>query len=203
MFAVTLEQLAETVGTDRFARARDLAWATAKGCGRGLPQQWPPDLVAVPHELADVVVGDLELAFTLYRAMPCYANLVYVHHWGVGPRFWEHLRALADEPDARLADPALYWLWCGPFERAEPESAAAWQEMISGAGELRLRRLLESSGPVPWPVKAPLLENLAAQEEWHATVRTAIDAAASDAAGSVDKAAAQRLLERVSRDTTS
>lgn len=41
-----------------------------------------------PHELAKLVEGDLPLAFRLYRAMPCYANLMYAQHWESGNAFW-------------------------------------------------------------------------------------------------------------------
>jgi hypothetical protein len=72
----------------------------------------------VPHGLSDAVEGDL--GFALFRAMPCYANLMYVGHWGIGPGFWAELRALLDDTDSRLADPALYWLWCGRSKPAAP-----------------------------------------------------------------------------------
>lgn len=63
--------------------------ATAAGTGSRLDApQWPTDCVDVPHELVKVVEGDLPLAFRLYRAMPCYANLMYVQQWGSGNAFW-------------------------------------------------------------------------------------------------------------------
>ena len=122
-----LAELAETVGADRFRAACDHAWATAAGTGTRLDQDppWPNGLTDLPHDLANVVEGDLPLAFALYRAMPCYANLMYIGHWGIGPSFWAELRAVLDEPDERLHDPVLYWLWCGPFEGSAQESAHA------------------------------------------------------------------------------
>ncbi|WP_131812884.1 hypothetical protein [Mycolicibacterium peregrinum] len=84
-----LVDLAGHVGANRFRRACDHAMGTAAGTGSRLDvPQWPTDCVDVPHELAKVVEGDLPLAFRLYRAMPCYANLMYVQHWESGNAFW-------------------------------------------------------------------------------------------------------------------
>jgi hypothetical protein len=189
-----LSDLADLVGAERFERACAMAWASAEDTGTRGGMSWPDDLGNVPHELSDAVEGDLELAFALYRAMPCYANMMYVGHWGIGPRFWAQLRTLLDHADPRLANPVLYWLWCGPFEAAGAETETAWHEMTTEADGLRLRRLFGASGPVPWRLKAPLLETLATNPEWHRTVRKAIEAAATDVFGSIDMPAARRLL---------
>lgn len=193
-----LVDLADCVGVDRFQRACDYALATAAGTGARLDApDWPAECVDVPHELADVVEGDLSLAFRLYRAMPCYANLMYVEHWGSGNAFWAELRALADEPDRRLRDPVLYWLWCGPFEGSPADSVEAWRQMTADATDARLRSLLPVSGPVPWHEKAPLLDRLSLLPHWQAVVLTAVVAAAFDAFGSVDVAEARKLLARI------
>jgi hypothetical protein len=197
-----LEQLADAVGRDLFARAQRHALAHAEGHGTrrdDVKEAGADDLEQVPHDLADLVCGDLDLAFTLYRAMPCYANLMYIGHWGISPEFWEHMRALVDDPDPRQSDPALYWLWCGAFEDDAPVAAEAWREMTTGAGKLRLRRLLDVSGPVPWSAKAPLLESLATQPEYRDAVRGALESAATDYFGQYDKAAAERLLDELNR----
>src|SRR5690349_2759533 len=77
VYGVQLVDLAGHVGANRFRRACDHAMGTAAGTGSRLDvPQWPTDCVDVPHELAKVVEGDLPLAFRLYRAMPCYANLM-------------------------------------------------------------------------------------------------------------------------------
>ena len=197
-----LAHLADAVGPDVFARAQAYALARAEGCGtRGTQpdENRDEELEQVPHTLADLVDGDLDLAFALYRAMPSYANLMYIGFWGVGPEFWVHLRALVDDPDPRQADPAIYWLWCGPFEDKPEGAGNAWREMTTGAGELRLRRLLSASGPVPWPAKAPILKSLAAQPEFADDVRGALRAADTDVYGKADRAEARRLLANLER----
>jgi hypothetical protein len=194
-----LGDLAEAVGASQFQAACEHAWATAAGTGTRLDRDppWPDGLEGLPHELAGVVEGDLALAFALYRAMPCYANLMYIGHWGLGPEFWSEMRALLDEPDERLHDPVLYWLWCGPFEGSDQESTDAWREVTTGADDARLRRLLGASGPVPWEAKAPLLSQLVGQAAWHPVVLSAIEDAAYDYFGRIDVAAARRLLGRL------
>jgi hypothetical protein len=195
---VGLSDLAELVGAERFERACEMAWATAEGTGRGRSDDtWPDGLEDVPHRLSDAIEGDLGLAFTLFRAMPCYANLMYVGYWGIGPGFWAELRALLDDPDSRLADPALYWLWCGPFEAGGTRTETAWHEVAVGADGLRLRRVLGACGPVSWRLKGPLLESLAAKPEWHTAVRDAVEAAATEVYGAIDMPAARRLLRRL------
>jgi hypothetical protein len=195
---VRLSDLAAHVGAERFQRACELALATAAGTGTRLGgDEWPSDVSAVPHELADLVEHDLPLAFALYRAMPCYANLMYVGYWGVGPEFWAELRSLLDDPDERLRDPVLYWLWCGPFEGSDQESIDAWREVSTGADDARLRQLLRVSGPVPWEAKAPLLNQLAGQPAWQPVVLSAIEDAAYDYFGRVNVAEARLLLRKL------
>lgn len=214
-----LDDLAGHVGAEFFRRACRHARATAPGAGRELApwssegsgsadpseqadpteQADPIDLADVPHELADLVEDDLDLALALYRAMPCYANLMYIDHWASRADLFRGLRSLLDHEDAALADPASYWLWCGPFEEREDGSAAAWQAMTADATERRLGRLLDVSGPVPWSAKGPVLESLAGHERWHPAIWRAVRDGVTDVFGRIDAAAAQLLVARLTR----
>jgi hypothetical protein len=202
---VDLDDLARHVGEERFRQA--CAWAVARGPGYGRgPDDGADDsedsddsgdLAEVPHDLADLVEGDLDLAIALYRVMPCYGNLMYVEHWAPPDALLDAVRDLLDEPDPALADPASYWVWCGPFEGDETESTAAWRALRAEAPDRRLERLLDVSGPVPWPAKGPTLVALADDVRWHPAIWWAVHFAAADYFGRVDAAAAERLLERL------
>lgn len=192
-----LTDVAAHVGDEVFLRACAAAWETAAGTGRSRTTiEWKDGLADVPHELSDLVEGDVGLTIALYRAMPCYANLMYAADLETQPRFWTELRTLLDDPDARLADPVLYHLWCGPFE--DPARVdRAWREVTDGTAGLRTRRLLEVSGPVPWSFKAPLLEQSARQIALNRPVLQAIEFAADEVFGQLDLDEARALLARL------
>ena len=103
--------------------------------------------------------------------MPCYANTVALHGFygefgaderrgSVGrlPRGW-----LAHDDD-RLADPVAHSLWVDFFED-EATVEEAWREVDARATSRRgsgaSRACCTSPGPVPWALKAALLEELA------------------------------------------
>jgi hypothetical protein len=142
---VTIDELAAHVGAELFERTCATAWATALTTGRGLhPTPWPDDEADVPHELSDLIDGDAALGFRLYRAMPCYAVLMYVGFEPQDDAFWAEVRSLLDDPDDRLAAPMQYWLWCGPLE-SDAEAGDCWREITKNPTALRRRRLREIS----------------------------------------------------------
>ena len=192
-----LDGLARHVGVELFDRACRDAAATAPGTGTR-PEVDPDRPEAdVPHELADLVEGDLILAMALYRVMPCHGNLMYVDHWAPRSELFAELRTLLDDPDDALADPAAYWLWCGPFEEDDTTASQAWHAMTMELTERRTGRLLGASGPVPWHAKAPLLDGLATDPRWHDALHEALTAAATDYFGRTDAAAADALRRRL------
>lgn len=217
-----LREIISSVGADAFERACEFAWATAAGTGKALgawtgARQGTEDAEAdkaaqeLPHDLVDLTIDDerrpwverIPLHFALYRRMPRYALLMYC-----APRdmpdearamFWAELRALLEEDDPRLADPAAYWLWCGPFEVRE-EVDEAWTEVaVKGdPGRRRLERVLGASGPVPWSIKVGLLEALAPDPTWHETILAALTAAEHDVYGDIDAEHATQIVRCLS-----
>jgi hypothetical protein len=198
---VTIDDLAAHVGVELFERACTTARATASATGRSRDASpWPDDEADVPHELSSLIEGDAALGFQLYRAMPCYAVLMYVGFEPQDAAFWSEVKALLDDPDDRLAVPMTYWLWCGPFESTR-EAAVAWPELTADAPDLRLGRLLSCCGPVTWSLKQPLFEQLAARPEWRSRLFSALEDSAYDYYGSVNAIAAQDLLNRLKLPT--
>lgn len=210
-----LHELVEAVGEDRFARACEWAWATAAGTGRSstydADSKWPTEVTDVPHELEDLVWDQgswterLELAFALYREMPCYATLMYMRHhfseWDdeAMKRFWDEYRSLLSQDDDRLADPVSYSLWCNYFE--DPASVEAAWSALTPPGPLferGMQRVLEVSGPVPYELKAPLYDRLVGDRRWHPFIFRSLMASAFDAFGQIDAKAARKVLARLS-----
>lgn len=208
-----LSEIIASVGADVFQRACVYAWATAAGTGIGMGRERvASDKVAaeLPHDLVDLTILNEELPwpervrlhFALYRRMPSYALLMYC--WphdmpdDVRAMFWQDLRDLLEEHDPRLADPVSYWLWCGPFESPDDVDEAWSQVAVEGApGRARLERVLGASGPVPWSIKAGLIESLASDATWHETIRVAVSAAKQNIHRDVDAQHASQILRRV------
>lgn len=210
-----MEKLVAAVGEERFARACEWAWATAAGTGRSsetdADDKWPTDVTGVPHELEDLIWYEgtwperVELAFELYRAMPCYATLMYARHWFFDwddeamKRFWDQYRSLLSDDDDRLADPVSYSLWCNYFE--DPDSVeAAWSALTSlgSISERGLQRVLEVSGPAPYELKAPLYDRLVGDRRWHPFIFRSLIASAFDVFGQIDAKEARKVLGRLS-----
>ncbi len=193
---MTIEELEAEVGPELFRRTCKRAWATALSTGRGPEDPWPDDEADVPHTIADHFAGDAAFGFQVYRKMPCYGVLMYVGFEPHDDAFWREITAVLDDPDDRLAAPVQYWLWCGPFEKADV-SGPLFEQLITGAPDVRVRRLLEVSGPVPWSVKAPLLKRLAGRAVWETPVLHALEWAAYDVYGQVDPREAMGLLSKL------
>lgn len=77
--------------------------------------------------------------------------------------------------------------------------AEAWEELTQpGAlGSRGLRRVLHASGPVPWSIKEPVLLRLVAEHRWHAAILDSLIGSTFDYLGSVDRARARKLLDRL------
>ena len=203
------------VGEARFSEACEWAWRTA--AGTGLRSQgrveWPNDLKDVPHDAEEIVwtgkrpaLDEVTLAFALYRRMPCYSNLSFIRvALSGGSRgepakalFWREYRDLVSDPDDRLADPVSYSLWCDYYE--DPDDVLeAWSEtaLHPATSQRGLERILDRSGPVPFPFKASLYEQLIAEPRWHPFIFLSLLHSRFDYFGKIDIEAARQLLSRL------
>ena len=204
----TLEDLKDLVGRETFEHACRWAWATAAATGRVDSGPENEEAGMVPHDLADPVwyendapmLDRLRLAFDLYEAMPCYGNLMYVDHFfddfddTSKDLFWTRYRDWLGHSDDRLADPAAYSLWVDYYE-AQDRVHEAWRRTIENASQRQLQRVVRMSGPVPWPSKAPLYAELAAEPQWHPALLDALKGSAFEVFGKIDRVEATLLLQ--------
>jgi hypothetical protein len=214
---MALRNLIDHVGEDRFVEACAWAWRTAAATGEakeeGRRSPISDEAHDVPHELEELVWvrGEasarerVALAFALYREMPCYATLMYTTGyfatWDDDARrlFWSEYRTLVSDADDRLAEPVAYSLWSDYFEDATTVTEA-WREMAQPdrLSDRGLARVLDAAGPVPFALKSPLYDRLAQSKRWHLAIFRSLLHSAFDAYGDIDRAAAARLLARLS-----
>ncbi|MDP1850529.1 MAG: hypothetical protein Q8K79_22250 [Solirubrobacteraceae bacterium] len=203
------DELVAKVGAERYREACERAWATAAGTGRcGGQRSWAGDLQAVAPQFADAWWhGDaslrerLETALRLYAEMPCYANTVALHgflrEFGEPERrmLWDAVRTWLGDEDDRLADPIAHSLWVDFFED-DATVQEAWGEVTRrdhAPWQRRLARVLQVCGPVPWALKAQLLDELARDPDTHHAVLRAIAGSAFDPFGDLGPGAAALL----------
>ena len=74
----------------------------------------------------------------------------------------------------------------------------AWRELtVRGPGsDLRIHRVLEVSGPVPYVLKAPLYEDLAADVDWHKSIIKGLIGSGT-MVGDLDVSRASMLMARL------
>jgi hypothetical protein len=209
---VLFDDLVAQVGSERYTRACEAAWASAAGAGRcggarsfaGGPADVPDEFGAAWYHSGAPLAELLEMALTLYREMPCYANTMelvsFYDQFGVVEReaFWDEVRSLLGSDDDRLADPMSYALWVDLFEDAGTVEEA-WREATrrdATPWERRVARVLDVAGPVPWALKAELFEQLVGDVRWHPAIFRALAGSTFDVFGQLDPAAGA-LLERL------
>jgi hypothetical protein len=197
---LTLDSLVAIVGAEAF----DAACKQAMSMSNGLLAS------EVPHDLADrlwfegdeSLDGRLPVALELYRRMPCYANLMYWRYDDFDEptrsRMWEAFREFLADPRDAVAEPAAYRLWVDHFEDTTTVDRA-WRE-VSGPQEPRrprLVRVVAASGPVPWTLKEPLYEHLAAEGGWDEPLLAGLYGSCIDVYGSLERKPALRILQRL------
>ena len=131
-------------GSQKFKDFAERAWAYAAQTGYGDPEEYEEqgeadfelasDMVETICESEVTNESKISLVFQLYRRAPSYTLLseLYVHYlWEINRRirnfFWSEMLNIISDDDERFANPALYLLWCGPFE--EEQSNAEKKEI--------------------------------------------------------------------------
>jgi len=197
---LTIQTLIDLVGAEAFDDA----------CRQAMSD--PSDSIAsdVPHEFSDRLWYDgiesmderLMVAAELYRRMPCYANVMFWRYRDFDEptraRMWGIYREFLDDRRDAVAEPIAYSLWVDYFEDATTVDRA-WRE-VSGPQEPRrprLARVISSSGPVPWPLKESLYEQLAIEGGWDEPLFWGLYGSCVDVYGSLERKPALRILRRL------
>lgn len=207
MPSAELIRVLESLGREAFDRAADQAWAVAPFTGlAGGPERGDNSLIHEAcwriDELAPLgrrSFRKLRLWCELYELAPDYAVLMSVRwsraHWSAAAArfFWRRYRRWL-EADPALAAPVQYSLWCDWFE--DPQTAAqAWRAVLTPPRRrLRVERVLDCAGPVPYPLKARIYGELGRDRSWHQAIYRSLVHSADDVYGSLDVEHARRLL---------
>ncbi|MCB5163885.1 hypothetical protein LG634_03395 [Streptomyces bambusae] len=202
-------------------------WLADQGV-RPVPGGWAddrrPGVLLTANDVAHAWTGDVfaedtdaaaqvRLAFGLLDLLDEYwvACEIRLAHGGPdGPlpadALWDGYRRRLEADEE--AEAVTYSLWVDWFED-RATSATAFAEVLGNdigrivaePSEPRLRRarlVLESSGPVPWPAKAPAYRTAARLPALHPSLFHALRAGYHDAYGDLDPAAALTLLTTLS-----
>jgi hypothetical protein len=160
-----------------------------------------------PHELALEIgaaasspADELRLLLEAFEDKPDTALLMYVkflcnnHLEELGQTLLGLLKNYLLGPDGEKLQMVLFSL---RYEYFEDEHCVApvWNALAGpGADPRLLQRLLPKSGPVPWPLKYPLLRDLAKNHNWHPVIFQCLVDSTLVGLGQVDKPEARRLL---------
>lgn len=205
-----IEDLKAHIGEELWLQACDWAWkgAVLEHRGEGYDETDPAN---APHELEMLIwdtegmscVQRVELAFELYRAMPCYGNLMFIRNGydalsrdkDAKRLFWDQYRNLLSGENEQLAEPVANTLFVDYFE--DPDTVEESWEQLAGSDELNergLQRVLEESGPVPWHLKAHLFRRLVRDQTWHGWIFQSLVSSTFAGFGDIDVPAAAKIL---------
>ena len=160
----------------------------------------------IPHDVCELVWGSpansedkLELAFRFNEEMPCYAYLMYIsinfREFSAATKafLWKKYKTYLSGEDT-LAEPVAYSLWCDFFED-DTRVRETWNALTSDiSNEPILRRVLVSSGPVPFAEKEKLYQHLLPHPKWHYYIFRSLLHSRFDVYGNMDRIKAKRLL---------
>jgi hypothetical protein len=144
------------------------------------------------------------LFLDVYADIPAYSLLFQfgVHRWrDLDPDsralFWSQIKEWLSGDDDMLADPISYDIWSRYFEYSD-EVEAAWQALVTDdASDRLIERVLEISGPVPYPLKSALYLKLLPDRRWHHFIYQSLLGSAFDYYGSIDKADVRNVLAQL------
>lgn len=202
-----MSEIIASIGEDEYYQACSDAKKAATGTGTslgkgGFDSNVPHDISSLVWDAAGDTYAKAELIFRFYEAMPCYGYLMYISmHIGdfsaeTKELLWSKYKQYLAGDD-QLADPVAYSLWCDFFED-QTRVHDAWDALTSDiSNEPLLRRVLVSSGPVPFDLKEVLYQQLLPHQEWHYHIFRSLLHSQFDVYGCIDRVKARSLLKKL------
>lgn len=153
-----------------------------------------------------VAFGLMDLLDQLWTAIELHMHYCSGKGRPVPPSLWDALRVRLEAVD--VAECTTYQLWCEWFECVDTQERAFGALLgddfatdRTGADDdaflRRAARVLEYSGPVPWPVKQPTYEHAVAIDVLRPAVFRSILASYHDFFGKLEPEPALALLDRL------
>lgn len=209
---MTKDSLIASVGRERYERAsRRLGPIASRTGHEDVSGDYASDLI---HDVSPLIweaplsdTAKVRLFFDVYDDLPSYGMLMYAKFsysdLDIESRalWWMEVRNRIETENPCLRDPIVYALWCDFFE--DPSTVReAWLALTVSRKEPLIRAALSVSGPVPWDLKQPLLEELSDVSPMQDAVFDALVGSAFDYFGQIDKVGASRLLVKLKMPVT-
>jgi hypothetical protein len=199
------------------AQVGDGAWRSEDPAGEPLTSNdvahaWTSAALADPDRDADarmrLALGLLDLLDEYWVTCEIRFAIADAHGLDAG-LLWEAYRRRLEAPEP--ADPITYSLWADWFEDRTTVETAFAEVLGNDAARLldqgrlragdpllrRARRVLEVSGPVPWPVKHPVYQMFVPLPALHPALFQGILSSYHDVYGDLEPQAAHALLRRL------
>ena len=203
---MTVESLKSAVGLAIFADAVRDAMRTCHG---GRVWDTSPALDTVDEQIRQAdwdSVSDWDFVRfirDLYLVMPTYRLLYWMwitRDFGeysdeVKTSYWNLMHRALSAENSALAGPAAYHLWSEVFEG--DFAADAWSAILIDLSPKLVTRMLQISGPVPFPLKEQLYFKLMHDGRWHHDIFVSLIASDLDAQGKIDRASALNILSKL------
>lgn len=211
---VDKDGIARSVGRERYERGRAIAWAHAPDCGSALyrtetEQQEDTELFNIVGDVLDTAFAGaatnadkLRATCALYEDFPAFTTLsqlfMEIGFDGLTADqmtfFFRFLAAMLSRDAIEFARPAAYMLWVDFFED-DSRVEGAWNTVCEAiSSDAGWRRLLGASGPVPEPLKLPVIERFRTDPSFHDAIFEALSASVFDIYGRIDRTTVEAIL---------
>jgi len=216
---MTKDEIIERVGSEAFRRVVEKVWAKSDKsikvrAAEALAELNDPnsqedfdlltDIVEILMETNAKPKAKIGLLFEVYREAPSFTliNELFLHYWRDLPRkgkgeFWRQVQVILGSRNDRLTASVEQALWCDFFETPEFVEEAWYSLLDRNPDDEVIKRILITSGPVPFRLKTALYERLLSDRKWHPYIYKSILHSAFDYYGDINENEARSMLSRL------